>query len=119
MSQPPLWFAQQQPQHLSKMSLPLKPQHRQGLIHFWHDRGISAGTEWEQEIEQQLHSAQIVLLLVSPDFIASDYCYNKEMQRVLEQHARGEVGAIPIILRLTERYGTSSSYLPCDSAHQP
>ena len=46
-----------------------------GLITVWHDRNISAGTEWEHEINTQLNAAQIVLMLVSPDFMASDYCY--------------------------------------------
>ena len=86
-------------QLLNKLKAHLQPQQRQGLIHIWHDRDISAGAVWEEEIEEQLNTAQIILLLISSDFIASDYCYTKEMQRVLERHARGEVRAIPIILR--------------------
>lgn len=84
---------------MEKLKLHLKPQQRQGLVQIWHDRDISAGTEWEQEIQEQLHTAQIILLLVSPEFIASDYCYTAEMQRALERHRRAEVRAIPIILR--------------------
>lgn len=95
-------YAHQDEQLLNKLKAHLKPQQRQGLIQIWHDRDISAGAEWESEIEEQLNTAQIVLLLVSPDFMASDYCYTKEMQRALERHARGEVRAIPIILRPTD-----------------
>jgi predicted CopG family antitoxin len=95
-------YAHEDERLLDKLKTHLQPQQRQGLIHIWYDRDISAGAEWEKEIEQQLNNAQVILLLVSPDFMASDYCYNKEMQHVLERHARGEVRAIPIILRPTD-----------------
>jgi hypothetical protein len=72
---------------------------RQGFINFWHDREISAGTEWEREIDTHLNSAHIILLLVSPDFMVSDYCYSKEMTRAMERHEAGEACVIPVILR--------------------
>jgi hypothetical protein len=72
---------------------------RLGLITTWHDREISAGTEWRREIGAHLETAQIILLLVSPDFMASDYCYSFEMTRAMERHERGEARVIPIILR--------------------
>jgi hypothetical protein len=72
---------------------------RQGVIANWHDRGISAGTEWKQQIDSHLESAGIILLLVSADFLASDYCYDVEMTRALERHERGEARVTPIILR--------------------
>ena len=71
----------------------------QGLIEMWHDRDISAGTEWEQEIIKHLNKAQIILLLVSPDFMNSDYCYSTEMTRAIEKHEHKEARVIPIILR--------------------
>lgn len=77
----------------------LTPLRRQRLIEVWHDRDISAGAEWEQEINQHLNSAQIILLLVSPDFMYSDYCYGIEMKRAIERHERKEAEVIPIILR--------------------
>src|SRR5713101_6405857 len=84
---------------LNQLKVHLIPLQRQGLIDIWHDRDISAGTEWEQEISQHLNAAQIILLLVSPDFMASAYCYGIEMQRALERHELGEARVIPIILR--------------------
>src|SRR5438874_2288017 len=69
---------------------------RQGLISGWHDRQIVAGTEWAQEIDARLETASIILLLISSDFLASDYCYGIEMQRALERHQRGEARVIPI-----------------------
>ena len=75
---------------------------RQGLITEWHDRNIGAGTEWTNEIDTHLNTARIILLLISPDFIASNYCYSIEMTRALERHEDGEACVIPIILRSTD-----------------
>src|SRR5260370_8754597 len=84
---------------LNKLKAHLRSLQRQGLIDVWHDRDISAGTEWEQEIKKHLNEANIILLLVSPDFMDSDYCYSIEMKRALERHQHGEARVIPIILR--------------------
>jgi TIR domain len=65
----------------------------------WHDRKISPGMEWEKEIDVQLNAANIILLLISSDFMASDYCYGVEMQRAIARHKQGEAKVIPIILR--------------------
>jgi hypothetical protein len=65
----------------------------------WYDRDIRAGAEWEQEIKEHLDTAQIIVLLVSPDFMDSEYCYSIEMKRALERHANSEAKVIPIILR--------------------
>src|SRR5437588_11052637 len=72
---------------------------RQNRIINWYDRKISAGSEWGAEIASNLNTSDIVLLLVSPAFIASDYCYGIEMTRALERHEAKEAIAIPIILR--------------------
>ena len=58
---------------LNKLKSHLRPLQRQGEIDVWHDRDISAGSEWELEIKKHLNEAYIILLLVSPDFIDSDY----------------------------------------------
>ncbi|WGS84614.1 toll/interleukin-1 receptor domain-containing protein [Methylomonas sp. UP202] len=72
---------------------------RQGVISEWYDRKISGGTEWESEIDQQLQSASIILLLISSDFLASDYCYGKELKIAMERHESGQARVIPIIIR--------------------
>jgi hypothetical protein len=84
---------------LKKLQAYLSPLQRQGLIAIWHDRDISAGTEWEREISERLNEAKIILLLVSPDFMNSDYCYSVEMKRALERHERKEAMVIPVIVR--------------------
>ena len=84
---------------LSELRTHLMPLQRQGNIALWADTDIDAGTEWEEEINKHLNTAQIILLLVSSDFIASDYCYGKEMMRAMERHKAGEAQVVPIILR--------------------
>jgi hypothetical protein len=75
---------------------------RKGVIKGWHDRRIVAGNEWKGEIDAHLESAEIILLLISPNFIASDYCYDKEMRRAMERHKEGKARVIPIILRVCD-----------------
>lgn len=72
---------------------------QRGYISEWHDRRVLAGREWERDIDEHLNTARIILLLVSADFLASDYCYGIEMKRALERHEAGEAIVIPIILR--------------------
>ncbi|MFJ4445105.1 toll/interleukin-1 receptor domain-containing protein [Pseudomonas sp. NPDC089422] len=80
---------------------------RQGVIDTWHDRRIGAGQVIDAAIDDHINSDEIILLLVSPDFIASDYCYNIELARAMERHAAGEAIVIPVILR------------PCDWHYAP
>lgn len=72
---------------------------RQGLIDSWHDRKILAGDDFGAEIDANLDSADIVLLLVSVDFLHSEYCFCKEMLRAMERHAAGLTRVVPVILR--------------------
>jgi hypothetical protein len=72
---------------------------RQAIIAGWHDRQITAGREWAGVIDAHLQSAQIILLLVSADFLASDYCYDIEMQQAMTRHEAGDARVIPVILR--------------------
>ncbi|MEM7772701.1 MAG: toll/interleukin-1 receptor domain-containing protein [Cyanobacteria bacterium P01_A01_bin.37] len=84
---------------------------RQGTISAWTDQVIKAGTEWEQEIQQKLAAAQLILLLISPDYIASDLCYCEQMQAALKRHEEGTARVIPIILRPTDMTGSPFSTL--------
>ncbi|MDP9123917.1 MAG: toll/interleukin-1 receptor domain-containing protein [Pseudomonadota bacterium] len=72
---------------------------RQNLIEGWHDRRIQAGADVDDTIKKELEAADIILLLVSSDFIASNYCYSKEMARAMERHEAGQARVIPVILR--------------------
>lgn len=72
---------------------------RQGLIRDWYDRGIGAGEEWARTIDEHLNSANVILLLISADFLASDYCFEIETKRALERRRNGEAVVIPVLLR--------------------
>jgi hypothetical protein len=72
---------------------------RDGLIATWHRRQIIAGSVWQEEVDRHLNTASLILLLISSDFLASDYCYGNEMQRALQRHTAREARVIPILLR--------------------
>ena len=80
---------------------------RDGQINDWYDREILAGIDIDEEISEQLESCRLFLPLVSPDFLASRYCYEREMMRALERHDAGEVRVVPIIIE------------PCDWTNSP
>jgi hypothetical protein len=71
---------------------------RRGIINEWHDRKIGLGEDWRNALDENLKSAEIILLLISPDFIASDYCYDRELMFAMQRHETGEAVVIPIIL---------------------
>ena len=72
---------------------------RQGVIRDWYDREITAGTDWKGQLDQHLNSSGVILLVISADFLASDYCYDVEMTRALERHNQDEARVIPVLLR--------------------
>jgi TIR domain-containing protein len=80
---------------------------RQGVIETYHDRRIGAGQDVDRAIDAHMDTHDIILLLISPDFIASDYCYDREMKRAMARHEAGKAIVIPVILR------------PCEWQHTP
>jgi TIR domain len=72
---------------------------RQGVISNWHDRKILPGEEWDHQINDNLNTADIILLLVSSDFIGSNYCWEVEVTTAIERHNTGKARVIPVILR--------------------
>ena len=91
-------FCQELKKHLSNL------QH-QHILSPWYDEDISPGTEWEPQIMAHLNSAHIILLLISADFMASDFCYTIEMQHAIARHNANQARVIPIILRPTDWKG--------------
>jgi Leucine-rich repeat (LRR) protein len=77
----------------------LEPLRRSGQISAWYDREIQPGMDWKQEIDKHLNTSEVILLLISSDFMKSDYCYGREMQQALERHRVGEARVIPVLLR--------------------
>jgi len=90
-----------------ELAVHLSSLRRQEIISEWYDRQIVPGVEWEDEISRSLDKARIILLLISANFIASDYCFGKEMMRAMQKHDEGSARVIPIILK------------PCDWQSSP
>jgi len=84
---------------------------RQGVISSWHDRRITAGSDFDETISSELESSQIILLLVSAHFLASDYCYEKEMKRSIEKHEDGSAVVIPVILHPCDWHSSPFGHL--------
>jgi hypothetical protein len=72
---------------------------RNGEISVWHDRKIAAGSDWIKAIDDNLKTADVILLLISSSFLASDYCSEIELNQAIARHNSGESRVIPIILR--------------------
>jgi len=92
-------YSRRDKRYRQQLDTALVPLQRDKLISVWHDRVILPGQEWDPEINKHLESVNIVLVLVSPDFLASEYAYGREMLRALERHRSGEAIVVPIILR--------------------
>src|SRR5215472_8171762 len=84
---------------------------RLGLISSWHNRQIVAGTDWAKAIDTHLETASLILLLISSDFLASDYCYGIEMKRALSRHKANKARVIPLLLRPVSWEGAPFEYL--------
>jgi hypothetical protein len=82
-----------------KLDVQLSPLRRANKISTWHDLQLEAGEEWKLAISDKLDKADIILLLVSGDFIHSEYCYGTELKRAIARHQEGTARVIPIILR--------------------
>jgi tetratricopeptide (TPR) repeat protein len=96
---------------LQKLEAHLSVLKRLGLISTWYDRQIVPCTNWAQVIDERLEQASIILLLVSSDFLASDYCYQVEMKRALERHDAGQARVIPIAMRPVDWKGSPFAHL--------
>lgn len=84
---------------LEKLITHLSLLKRENIIKTWHDREITAGKEFASEIDKHLSSANIILLLVSADFLSSEYCYSVEMKKAMARHETGQARIIPVIIR--------------------
>jgi hypothetical protein len=100
-------YSHRDEQFRTELETHLAPLRRQGLVSIWHDRRIIPGDHLDDTISAHLEAADLILMLISADFVASDYCYGKEMARTLERHEARQTRAISIICR------------PCDFARLP
>ena len=104
---PPIWvapsafvaYARKDAAFLDQLRAALVPHERLGEVSLWCDALVEPGQVWEREILDHLERAQIVILLLSNDFLRSSYCMDQELPRALERQARGECEIVPILVR--------------------
>src|SRR5215208_378917 len=104
-------YAHEDEAYVGALRTSLRPLERQGLIEWWHDREIIPGQEWREAIDENLQAADIILLLISPDFMASDFAYEEEMLQAIARHERGDASVIPIVVRRTDLEGAPFKHL--------
>ena len=97
-----LSYSHKDASYRDQLEIHLEMLKRQGVISVWHDRRLLAGDDFGAGIARELEQADIILLLVSADFLASEYCYSVEMRHALERQRQGTARVIPVILRLCE-----------------
>ena len=96
--------------YLDELRTHLANLREEGLICDWHDRAIRPGEEWEAAILDHLNQADVIVLLVSPDFNASNFCRRVEMARAIQRHQEGTALLVPMVVRQVES-------LPAEIAH--
>ena len=82
----------------SQLDKHLTPLKLQKVIDKWSDRHIEGGQDWAHQIDSNLKSADIILLLVSPDFVSSDYCAGVELKAAMTRYRDGDAIVVPVIL---------------------
>ncbi len=92
-------YSRRDADYLNEIRTALNPLERRGDIKLWYDGVIVAGQTWDEAIKENLHQADIVLLLLSNDSLASDYFYEQEVANALVRHHKGECKVVPIIVR--------------------
>ncbi len=95
-------YAHEDEAWLRKLETHLSLLQRQDLISLWHDRLLVSGADWATSLDTHLETASVILLLVSADFFASDYCYGIEMKQAMARQEAGEAWVIPILVRPAE-----------------
>lgn len=92
-------YSHQDEKYKDQLTTHLSSLKRRGVVKEWHDRKLIPGEEWDKSIKQELLDSDIILLLISADFLASNYCYDIEIIKAMDRHQQGEAKVIPIIVR--------------------
>lgn len=94
--------------------------HRQEIVESWTDQEIVVGDEWEKELLQNLRDSDVIVFLVSQDFLSSSYCYEIEMQIAFEMHDAGKAAVVPILIRDCDWQASPiSKFQVCPSGAEP
>jgi len=91
-------YSQKDTRFLEELQTVLRPLEREGRVEYWADRKIKPGKKWREEIETALNTAKIAVLLVSPNFHASDFVSTIELPVFFEAERQGELTILPIAI---------------------
>jgi len=86
-------------EYLEQLLRHLSVLRRKGKIAAWDDQLILPGEEWDDAVKNQLAQADIILLLISADFLSTDYIWDVEIKTAMERHAQKSAQVVPIVLR--------------------
>ena len=112
-------YASEDKQYLGRLKMHLKLLERNGFIEMWDRDNLIPGSNFEQETTKHFDNAHIIILLISPYFIASDAQYN-EMMRAIERHKKGKTHVIPVLLRRVYWEGSPFGHLKAlPTNHEP
>jgi replicative DNA helicase len=92
-------YARTDERYRKRLAVHLVPLVRAGIIDVWSDRTIAAGADWEGDIRRALATADIVLLLVTPNFVASVHCFERELPEAMRRHAEGGLCILPVLVK--------------------
>lgn len=84
---------------LDRLLVHLKPFHREGKIDAWSDTRIRPGSKWKQEIAENIERAAVAVLLLSADFLASDFIVEKELPPLLFNAESNGTRILPVVLK--------------------
>ena len=101
-----------------KLSAFLAPLVQNNKLVEWYDRKVKPGADWAHEINDRLDTADLILLLVSGDFLASEYCFGVEVDKALARLKQGEAEVVPILLKpclFDESRFSELQFLPRDA----
>ncbi len=83
--------------HLERLHKHMAQLHRDGVFETWTDHAIVPGSNLDGEVFTALHASQVFIALVSPDYLASNYCYEKEFEEAQKLEAEGRLHIVPVI----------------------
>jgi TIR domain-containing protein len=92
-------YARVDERYRKRLNVHLAPLVRAGLIDVWSDRTIAAGADWERDIQRELATADIVILLVTPNFVASEHCFERELPEAMRRHAEEGLRILPVLVK--------------------
>lgn len=114
-------YSHKDKQYMDRLSIHLKPLEKKGLLDVWVDTKILAGAKWKEEIRNALSRTQAAILLVSADFLASDFIVDNELPPLLEKAKEDGSTIIPVILKPCRfvREKTLSQFQAINSPAEP